>query len=129
MKNNNLFEDGYKKYEAKAEEYAQNPEKTEGLLKKAIRKADEKKGSLSEVWDKFQLLIQLIKAWSKGEYTKIPKKSIVMIIATILYFVAPIDIVPDFIMTLGFLDDAAVIGFTLKQISTDLEEFRKWKED
>ncbi|MDP4163640.1 MAG: DUF1232 domain-containing protein, partial [Bacillota bacterium] len=50
------------------------------------------------------------------------------VIGSVIYFVSPIDLVPDFIAGLGFLDDAAVIGFTLKKISGDLERYKEWKE-
>ncbi|MCM3663158.1 YkvA family protein [Mesobacillus subterraneus] len=123
------IEQGYKKFEAKAKEYVNRPEKTDVLLKDASKKADDKKGSLSEIWDNLQLLFDLVGAWRRGEYRKIPTGSIVTIIAAIIYFVSPIDLVPDFLMGLGIIDDAAVIGFVLKQLTTDLEKFKSWKEN
>lgn len=122
------IEKGYKKFEQKAREFVNKPEKTDPLLFDARKKADDKKGSLTDIWDNLQELFDLIKSWRKGEYTKIPKGSIVMIIAAIIYFVSPIDLVPDFLIGLGILDDAAVIGFVIKQISSDLEQFKIWKE-
>lgn len=121
------YEQGYKKYESKAKEYMDDKEKAEGLLKDAITKADVKKGKLGEAWEKLQLLFEVFRAWIKGEYKEIPKGSIIMIIATIIYFVSPVDLVPDFIVGLGLIDDAAVIGFAIKQISKDLEKFKVWK--
>ncbi len=126
--NNQNYENGYQKYESKAYEYYEDKDKTQGLLNRAMKKANKKKGSLSEVWDKLQLLFKMLKAWIKGEYKEVSKRSIITIIAGILYFVTPIDIIPDFIAGLGIVDDAAVIGFILKQISNDLEKFRVWKE-
>jgi len=123
------LEEGYKKFESKAREYIKKPEKTDILLKDAGKKADDHKGSLAEIWDNLQLLFDLVGAWRRGEYRKIPTRSIVTIIATIIYFVSPIDLVPDFLLGLGIVDDAAVIGFVLKQITVDLERFRIWKEN
>lgn len=123
------IEEGYKKFEKKAKEYVKRPEKTDVLLKDATKKADDKKGSLTEIWDNFQLLLELVSAWRNGEYRKIPTGSIVTIIASIIYFVSPIDLMPDFLIGLGIVDDAAVIGFVLKQITTDLEKFKIWKEN
>lgn len=123
------YEQGYKKYETKAKKYLDNPKKTESLLNHALFKANKKKNSLSEVWDKLQLLISLVRSWTKGEYRKIPVRSIIMVIATIIYFVSPLDFVPDFLLGFGFLDDAAVIGFTLKQISKDLDKYQAWRQD
>jgi uncharacterized membrane protein YkvA (DUF1232 family) len=123
------MEEGYKKFEKKAKEYVKRPEKTDVLIKDATKKADDKKGSLTEIWDNLQLLFELVSAWRKGEYRKIPTASIVTIIASIIYFVSPIDLMPDFLVGLGIVDDAAVIGFVLKQITADLEKFKIWKEN
>ncbi|WP_442599254.1 YkvA family protein [Neobacillus sp. D3-1R] len=122
------YEEGYKKYETAAKDYIEQPEKTKELIHKATKKAADKKNALHEVWDRLHLLFDLVTAWRKGDYKKVPKGSIVMIIATILYFVSPIDIIPDFLVGLGILDDAAVIGFTLKQIASDLDKFKAWKD-
>jgi uncharacterized membrane protein YkvA (DUF1232 family) len=121
------FENGYKNYESVAKDYLDQPEKTKELIQKASKKAADKKNALHEVWDRLHLLFDLVTAWRKGDYRKIPTGSILMIIATIIYFVSPIDIIPDFLVGLGIIDDAAVIGFTLKQISSDLEKFKVWK--
>lgn len=123
------YEEGHKRYESAAKDYFEQPEKTKELIKKASQKAADKKGTLHDVWDRLHLLFDLVTAWRKGEYRKIPKGSILMIIATIIYFVSPIDFVPDFLVGLGILDDAAVIGFTLKQISSDLDRFKLWKAE
>lgn len=123
------FEEGYKRFESKAKEYIKRPEKTDVLLKDAGKKADENKGVLAESWDNLQLLFELVGAWRRGEYRIIPTGSIVTIIAAIIYFVSPIDFIPDFLIGLGIVDDAAVIGFVLKQITNDLEKFSLWKEN
>ncbi|CAM3765296.1 YkvA family protein [Mesobacillus thioparans] len=123
------LEEGYKRFESKAKEYIKRPEKTDTLIKDAGKKADENKGALAESWDNLQLLFDLVGAWRRGEYRKIPTGSLMTIIAAIIYFVSPIDLIPDFIIGLGIVDDAAVIGFVLKQITNDLEKFRFWKEN
>lgn len=123
------FEKGYKKYENTAREYLKRPEQTDSLLKDATKKAEDRKGSFTDIWDKLQLLFELVGAWRKGEYRKIPAGSIITIIAAIIYFVSPIDLVPDFLAGLGIVDDAAVIGFVLKQLSADLDKFKYWKEN
>lgn len=123
------YEQGSKQFESKAKEYLDDPQKTEELLSLAEKKAKKNKNGLSEVWDQLQLLFEFIHSWRKGEYREVPTRSVIMIMAAILYFVSPIDIIPDFIFGLGMIDDAAVIGFTLKQISMDLEKYREWKKN
>ena len=122
------FETSFKRFEGKAKKYVDDPKEINRLLKKALHKSNNKKGSLTEGWDKLQLFIELVKAWSKGDYRDISKKTIIMIVATVIYFVSPIDLVPDFLIGLGILDDVALIGFTAKQISTELDRFKSWKD-
>ncbi|WP_160720379.1 YkvA family protein [Bacillus sp. USDA818B3_A] len=117
------------KYINKAKEFIGNPQKIKDLLKRAADKATEKKGPLGDVWDKLLLFVELVKAYSKGEYKNVQPSTIVTIIGALLYFVSPLDIVADFIIGLGLLDDAAVIGYTLKKVSKELDQFEKWKSD
>ena len=48
-------------------------------------------------------------------------------VGAVVYFVSLIDLIPDFIVGVGLVDDVAVIGWVLKSIKKDLEEFREWE--
>ena len=125
---NEDFEKGYKKYESKAREYFKDKEKVKDLFNNAKQKAETNKDALEEVAEKLQLLLAALQAWFKGTYKEIPKKSIIMIIAAVIYFVSPADLIPDMIPGFGYIDDAAVIAFVIKQLTEDLEKFKLWKE-
>lgn len=116
------------KFKTRAKDYINNKEKVNELLEEAILKANRKRSVLSEVWDKLQLLFDIVRDWVKGRYKGIPTGSILMIIVGLIYFISPIDIVPDFIVGMGFLDDAAVLGFIINQIKSDLETYKAWRE-
>lgn len=125
------FEEVKKKFGKKAKEYANDKEKSKGLVNDAFKKAkkfEKKKGPLEEIWDNVQLLFGLIKDWASGEYKDIPMGSIVLIIIGLLYFVSPIDLVPDFIPG-GIIDDALVLGLVIKQVMNDLDKYHLWKEN
>jgi uncharacterized membrane protein YkvA (DUF1232 family) len=117
----------YSMFKNDAEKYSNNKEEAEGLLTKAAKKADKNQLTLKGMWSKLQLLFQLLKSWTKGEYKEIPYRTLVTVFAGLIYFVSPIDIVPDFLMGLGLLDDAAVIAFIVKQVDKDLVKFSEWK--
>lgn len=51
------------------------------------------------------------------------------VIAAIIYFVSPIDIVPDFLVGIGIIDDVAVLSYVLKQLSAELLNYSHWKEE
>ncbi len=84
-------------------------------------------GPLVEMWEDLKTLIAMVSDYATGEYREIPWSSITMAAAAVVYFVSPIDLIPDFIPGLGFLDDAAVIAFCVKVLREDIARYRLWK--
>ncbi|MRX73849.1 DUF1232 domain-containing protein [Bacillus lacus] len=117
------------KLKPQAEEISQNKAKTDKLLKKAKSKRRKSKFPLQSGVENFTLLFHALKSWRSGEYPHFPKKSVILITAGILYFVTPIDLIPDFLFGIGLLDDAAVLAFVVNEISKDLAEYKEWKDN
>ncbi|OLS42212.1 hypothetical protein BTR25_00495 [Bacillus sp. MRMR6] len=117
------------KYVNSAKEYLTPSHKTEGLLKKALKKAMVNKVSLGEAFGKLQLFLELAGAYTKGEYRNVSTSTILSVLGAIIYFISPLDVVPDFLVGIGILDDVAVIGFTLKKISGELDDFKLWQKN
>lgn len=113
---------------SKAKEYANDPGKLSSLLDKASKKAETKKGPLREVWDSLMACLRLLKACAHRQYT-LPWQSLSLIVAAVLYFVMPVDLIPDFILSLGFADDAALLAWTFRQVRSDLDAFRQWEAE
>jgi uncharacterized membrane protein YkvA (DUF1232 family) len=109
--------------------YINDKNKTKDLIEKVDKKKKGNRHLVEGVISQVQLLVEALKAWMSGEYKQISKKSLLMIIAGLLYFVAPIDIVPDFLLAIGFVDDIAVISFVINTLNTELQRFKKWKEE
>jgi uncharacterized membrane protein YkvA (DUF1232 family) len=54
-----------------------------------------------------------------GYYTQFlenPKTRIITIILTIIYLLSPIDLIPDFIPILGWIDDGVLLGFLIQEL-------------
>ena len=117
-----------KKAKSKAEEYAKNPEKLNDLIDKASAKASSKQGPLAAVWTQLMACFRLLRAYAKGSYREIPWQSLLMIIASVIYFVMPLDAIPDFLVGLGYVDDAALLGWTIKSVSSDIDDFTTWEQ-
>ncbi|SNZ16350.1 Uncharacterized membrane protein YkvA, DUF1232 family [Terribacillus aidingensis] len=113
-------------YTPKAKALLQDKEKSKELLANVSTKASDNKGKLAEIWSDLQLMVNILRDWRKGTYKQLPKKSLLMIAATFLYFLSPIDFVPDFLPG-GLLDDVALIGFTFTQIQSDVAAYKEWK--
>ncbi|WP_289059126.1 YkvA family protein [uncultured Mesotoga sp.] len=74
------------------------------------------------------LAISMIKDYFNGNYKQLPFQTLVGLIAAAVYFVAPIDAIPDVIPGLGFLDDAGVIALVLASFNDDVTMYREWAE-
>ena len=117
----------FEKTKRKAEAFAHDAEKLRNLLDEAADKARQNRGKVAQFWEGLNALFRLVRAWVSGSYTLVPWRTIVLAIAAILYFVNPLDLIPDFIPAAGFLDDAGVVAFVLESIRKDLGIFQDWE--
>ncbi len=81
-------------------------------------------GALKEALRELRLLCM---AWLRGEYRAISSQALLSIIAALLYFLSPVDAIPDVLLGVGFVDDIAVLGWVISAWSGELEAFRRWR--
>lgn len=117
----------YGRSKSKAADYLQSKEKLTGLLDKATRKAGGRKSGLKEVWGSLMSFFRLIRAYLNGSYRQVSTQGLLMIVAAVVYFVSPIDLIPDFILGLGLIDDATVLAWTIRACASDLAAFLAWE--
>ena len=90
--------------------------------------AIEKSKNLGDKVKDFFLLFSLLKDYYNKKYTQVPWKFIASIGFAVAYLVLPLDLIPDVIPVLGYVDDAAVLGFVIKMFAAEIETYKKWKE-
>lgn len=102
----------------------------ESLLErqKAIEKKVLSSGRLRRFTTDIRLMFALVRDYWRGDYRAIPWKSIAAIAGALLYVLNPIDLIPDIIFGIGFLDDAGVVALCLKLVESDLHRYAAWKE-
>lgn len=103
------------------------------LLREALTKAknvagNENKGVGQVLLDKVTMLSRMVKAYFTGEYKIIPWGSIVKIIAVLIYFISPIDVIPDILPFIGLTDDLALTMWLFSSLKEDLENFEVWEQ-
>jgi|GEM_PF-125733 len=97
------------------------------LQKTVSKKAAKSKSQLKEGIDDLQTLLRLISAYSSGKYRNVALKSMVSIVGSLIYFVNPLDAIPDFIAAFGFLDDITVLAFVIKTFKDEIDRFIDWE--
>ena len=117
----------FEQFKKRASKLLNDNEKIQETLKNAFQKAIDYQGPIAEVFNDLKLLLSLVKDYISGDYRDIPYGSIIAAVAGILYFLSPIDFIPDFIPVIGLVDDVFVIGLVLKQIHSDLLKYEAWK--
>ena len=74
-----------------------------------------------------KIMFGMLKDYRKGVYSKVPWFTIATIAFALLYILNPLDIIPDFIPGLGYIDDLAVLTFGLRFIESDIHNYLDWK--
>lgn len=82
-----------------------------------------------EISHELRLVFGLLNDYRKGNYRNIKKKDIFLMLAALLYLLNPADIIPDFIIGVGFVDDLSVLAYIIKKLKDELEKYRIWKEN
>lgn len=99
-----------------------------GLLFAVAAKGSSQGNRLGKLKDDFKLLQALCLAYWRGEYRAISPKALISVVAGLMYFLSPIDAIPDFIPVFGMLDDIAVLAWIMKTLDGELNAFRAWRE-
>jgi|SRR6266404_3351469 len=105
-----------------------NRESLDALFNQAARKAAAiPRDPFKENWPYLQTMLRLVRAYHRGEYDQVSDDALLWIIAALSYLIDPFDLIPDKTPFLGFLDDAAVIAFTVGKTRQALDDFMTWE--
>ena len=94
--------------------------------KLADRKSKDSK--LRQLLDIMLTVVRLVRSYASGQYRDISSKTIVSGLAVLLYVLSPIDLIPDFIPVLGFLDDLSLISWFVGSFQAEISRFREWEQ-
>jgi uncharacterized membrane protein YkvA (DUF1232 family) len=98
-----------------------------GLLLSVARKREKAGASLAALRDDLELLQGLCLAWWRGEYRAVSRQALLAVVAALLYFVTPMDALPDWLPAIGFVDDLAVLAWVLRTWRDELAAFQAWR--
>lgn len=76
---------------------------------------------------KLHAIVRMLKAYASGKYKRIPLTTIAALVGAILYFLNPMDMIPDAVPVVGYLDDAALIAAVAEGALAEISAFEKWE--
>lgn len=73
------------------------------------------------------VLVSTVRGYEDKGYPNLPIGTIMLIASALLYFLSPIDCIPDSIPGIGYGDDTAGVLACLKLVQSDVDEYREWQ--
>ncbi|MCH7400509.1 YkvA family protein [Belliella kenyensis] len=104
----------------------------EGKLKQLMKSASVRLHQLKDhpkvqlAMEPLMIFKRMIYAHKSGEH-KLSMKTLGLLVLGILYFVTPIDFIPDFLPVIGYADDISVIIAIFNALKIEVEEFLEWE--
>jgi uncharacterized membrane protein YkvA (DUF1232 family) len=86
-------------------------------------------GLLTWLIEDLKLFVSLIRDYRSGAYKKFPFLSVAGIGFAVIYIISPIDLIPDYIIGIGQIDDAAILGFCIYLLRKDVRKYKEWLKE
>ncbi len=121
----------FKEYQKKATEVLKDNKRAQGLIVSArqklvgVLKDNDKLKGFSE---KIYVMVRMVRAQISGEYREFPWRTLSMIVGALVYFVTPLDLIPDLIPMLGLTDDISIVYWIYRSVQGDIEKFESWEK-
>lgn len=94
------------------------------LVDTASKELDSGKKKITSIKSEIKIIIAMLRSWANGDYKQVPWTTLALCAGALIYFVNPLDAVPDIVPGFGLLDDATVIGFVVASVREDLNKFK-----
>lgn len=102
--------------ESDAKKVLENEEKIKKIMKN---------DKLAEFFEYVVVYFKMLKDTFTGRYKNVPFGTIAAIVGTLAYVLSPIDLIPDVIPIVGYLDDAAVLAMCVKLTKFDVDRYKR----
>ncbi len=73
-----------------------------------------------------QIFIRMIKAHFKGQH-ELEYSTLGLIVLAMVYFISPIDLIPEFLGVFGFVDDLSVVLAVYAKLKDEVDHFLDWE--
>lgn len=115
----------------RAKDTVSQNEKVQSLLtdvKGRLEKISNDSNERSTFIHQLQVIVRMVRAYISGNYSAFSTSTLVTLVFALVYFITPIDLIPDFIPALGLTDDISLVYFIFRSLAEDIEKFKAWEE-
>jgi uncharacterized membrane protein YkvA (DUF1232 family) len=113
---------------SRAEGLLSQPSRLKDTLSKIKQKESSRLNlSATDAKETIVLLSGLVRDFVDGRYRDIAPDTIIAALAALLYFLLPLDAIPDFILALGMIDDFAILAWVARHFREELDRYRDWQ--
>ncbi len=97
------------------------------LVRDAYARMAQQSTALAAARHDLGTFLRLLTAWARRSYERVPWTPLLLIAGAVIYFVAPVDLIPDALVGIGFVDDVAVVSAVVRAVRGELERFQAWE--
>lgn len=110
--------------------FIKHPDKFTEKVNEIYNRATESEGQkqIGEFAGKLKSAYRMTKMALSGEYEGIPKGKVILGMVGLFYLISPVDIFPDFLPFLGFVDDAGLLLWLVKYAAEEVDKFEQWEQ-
>jgi uncharacterized membrane protein YkvA (DUF1232 family) len=112
---------------ARAQEYLDGERDLGALLRRVNARLDAAP-LVGDALADARTMVRLVRAYAAGRYRDVAIEDLLLVLAGMVYFVSPLDLIPDLIAGVGLVDDLVVLRFVLRSVPDVLGRFRAWEE-
>jgi uncharacterized membrane protein YkvA (DUF1232 family) len=77
--------------------------------------------------ERIRLLWMVLRDYANGSYREMPWRAVAAVVAATVYVLSPIDLIPDFLVPVGWTDDLLVVVLTWGLLKRELRAYCAWK--
>ncbi|MCK2042957.1 DUF1232 domain-containing protein [Chromohalobacter sp. TMW 2.2308] len=87
----------------------------------------QRSGALMRIARALRVFVPMLGDVTAGRYRPVPWAACGWMTAAVAYLIMPFDIIPDFLMLIGVIDDVFIVGWLLTRVDHSLAPYRRWK--
>jgi uncharacterized membrane protein YkvA (DUF1232 family) len=80
------------------------------------------------LFEKLRLLGMILRDYWDGSYRQMPWTAVAAVVAAVVYVISPLDLIPDFLVPIGWTDDMLVVAIAWGFVKRELRDYCEWKK-